>query len=172
MVAVTSPESAAAEVNWEQELATLLEDLSSVQDELLSVLIAKKECLANADLDALPELQARELALASRLHACHERRGEMLAAAKEHNLPGDSLGRLTAILPTLQRDKLGKQVKESQSRMRLLQNQSITNWVLAQRSLLHVSQLLEIIATGGRLQPTYGEGETIHSVGSLVNQEA
>ena len=56
--------------------------------------------------------------------------------------------------------------------MRLLQNQSITNWVLAQRSLLHVSQLLEIIATGGRLQPTYGEGETVHSVGSLVNQEA
>jgi hypothetical protein len=51
--------------------------------------------------------------------------------------------------------------------MRLLQNQSITNWVLAQRSLLHVSQLLEIIATGGRLQPTYGEGETVNAVGSL-----
>ena len=172
MVAATSPETAAAEVNWEQELATLLEDLSSVQDELLSVLIAKKDALAKTNLDALPELQARELALAERLQACHERRGELLAAAKEQNLPGDSLGRLAATLPVRQRDKLGRQVKESQSRMRLLQNQSITNWVLAQRSLLHVSQLLEIIATGGRLQPTYGEGETIHSVGSLVNQEA
>jgi hypothetical protein len=56
--------------------------------------------------------------------------------------------------------------------MRLLQHQSLTNWVLAQRAVLHVSQLLEIIATGGRLQPTYGDGDTLHNRGSLVDQEA
>ncbi len=172
MVAATSNETAPLPLNWEHELAVLLEELSSVQDELLSVLVAKKDCLAAADIAGLPDLQVRELALGERLQACHLRRGELLAAAKELNLPGDSLGRLAASLPARQRDKLGKQVKESEGRMRLLQNQSITNWVLAQRSLLHVSQLLEIIATGGRLQPTYGEGETVHTVGSLVNQEA
>jgi len=171
MVAAPSNETTAP-LDWEHELAALLEELSSVQEELLAVLIAKKDCLAAADLDSLPELQARELVLGERLQACHERRGVLLAAAKEQNLPGDSISRLAATLPARQRDKLGKQVKESEARMRLLQNQSITNWVLAQRSLLHVSQLLEIIATGGRLQPTYGEGETVHSVGSLVNQEA
>ncbi|MGI8978890.1 MAG: flagellar export chaperone FlgN [Pirellulaceae bacterium] len=172
MVATTSNGPAAPAVDWEDELAALLAELSSAQDELLAVLVAKKDCLAAADLEALSELQIRELALGVRLQACHVRRGELLAAAKEQNLPGDSIGRLAATLPARQRDKLGKQVKDSQARMRLLQNQSITNWVLAQRSLLHVSQLLEIIATGGRLQPTYGEGETVHSVGSLVNQEA
>ena len=172
MVAAITNESAAPTINWEQDLATLLEELSSVQDELLSVLVAKKDCLAAAAIEGLPDLQLRELALGERLQACHQQRGELLAAAKEQNLPGDSLGRLAATLPARQRDKLGKQVKESEGRMRLLQNQSITNWVLAQRSLLHVSQLLEIIATGGRLQPTYGEGETVHTVGSLVNQEA
>ena len=161
-----------ASINWEAELASLLAELSSVQEELLTVLVAKKESLASADLATLPDLQTREQALGERLQACHHRREELLAAAKEQNLPGESLGRLAATLPGRQREKLGKQVKESQARMRLLQNQSITNWVLAQRSLLHVSQLLEIIATGGRLQPTYGEGETVHSVGSLVNQEA
>lgn len=170
MVAATTNET--SPLNWEHELAVLLEDLSNVQEELLAVLIAKKDCLAAADIDGLTELQVRELALGERLQACHQRRGELLAAAKEQNLPGDSIGRLAATLPARQRDKLGKQVKESEGRMRLLQNQSITNWVLAQRSLLHVSQLLEIIATGGRLQPTYGEGETVHAVGSLVNQEA
>ena len=172
MVALTSNETADPAFNWEQELATLLGELSSVQDELLSVLIAKKDCLAGAELEAIAELQVRELALGERLQACHQRRGELLALAKDNHLPGDSLGQLAATLPVRQRDKLGKQVKESQAQMRLLQNHSITNWVLAQRSLLHVSQLLEIIATGGRLQPTYGEGETVHSVGSLVNQEA
>jgi hypothetical protein len=172
MVALTPSGTADAACNWEQELATLLGELSSVQDELLSVLVAKKDCLAGAELETLAELQVRELALGERLQACHHRRGELLAIAKEQNLPGESLGQLAATLPPRQRDKLGKQVKDSQNQMRLLQNQSITNWVLAQRSLLHVSQLLEIIATGGRLQPTYGEGETVHSIGSLVNQEA
>ena len=172
MVAATSSEAALSPPNWERELAALLEELSSVQDELLSALIAKKNALAEADMEALPDLQARELALGEWLQACHLRRGQMLVAAKEQNLPGDSLGRLAATFPARQRDKLGKQVKESEARMRLLQNQSITNWVLAQRSLLHVSQLLEIIATGGRLQPTYGDGETVHAIGSLVNQEA
>ncbi len=172
MIAITPDNMAAPSFNWEQELAALLGELSNVQDELLAVLIAKKDCLAGAELEALADLQVRELALGERLKACHQRRGEMLAAAQEQNLPGDSLGQLAATLPGRHREKLGKQVKESQAQMRLLQNQSITNWVLAQRSLLHVSQLLEIIATGGRLQPTYGEGETVHSVGSLVNQEA
>jgi hypothetical protein len=172
MVAPTSNETSVSALNWEHELGALLEELSSVQEELLSVLVAKKDCLAAADMEGLPDLQLRELALGERLQACHRRRGELLAAAKEQNLPGDSIGRLAATLPARQRDKLDKQVKESEGRMRLLQNQSITNWVLAQRSLLHVSQLLEIIATGGRLQPTYGEGETVHAVGSLVNQEA
>ena len=162
----------AASLNWEKELATLLEELSSVQEELLSVLEAKKDCLAAADIEKLPQLQVRELALGERLQACHQRRGELLAAAKEQTLPGTSLRQLAATFSTQQREKLGKQVKEAEGRTRLLQNQCITNWVLAQRSLLHVSQLLEIIATGGRLQPTYGDGETVHSVGSLVNQEA
>ena len=56
--------------------------------------------------------------------------------------------------------------------MRILQHHSLANWVLAQRSLLHVSQLLEIIATGGRMQPTYGDSESVHARGSLVNHEA
>ena len=70
------------------------------------------------------------------------------------------------------REKLGKQVKDSAAKMRLLQHHSLTNWVLAQRSLLHVSQLLEIIATGGRMQPTYGDRDALHGRGTLVNQEA
>jgi hypothetical protein len=56
--------------------------------------------------------------------------------------------------------------------MRLLQHHSLTNWVLAQRSLLHITQLLEIVATGGRLQPTYGKGASSHARGALVDQEA
>jgi hypothetical protein len=44
--------------------------------------------------------------------------------------------------------------------------------VLVQRSLLHLSQLIEIIATGGRPQPTYGNGPERQNCGSLVDRAA
>ena len=60
----------------------------------------------------------------------------------------------------------------SDLRMRLLQTGLLTNWLLAQRTLLHISQLLEIIATGGRIQPTYVVSESVQSRGALLDQEA
>jgi hypothetical protein len=95
-----------------------------------------------------------------------------LAAAKCAGRPGETLAKLATRTSGGKTSKLGGRVKETAARMRILQHQSLANWVLAQRSLLHVSQLLEIIATGGRLQPTYGDKESVHARGSLVNQEA
>jgi hypothetical protein len=63
-------------------------------------------------------------------------------------------------------------IREATNRTRLLQHQSLTNWVLVQRSLLHLSQLIEIIATGGRLKPTYGNGSDRQSSGALVDRAA
>jgi hypothetical protein len=39
-----------------------------------------------------------------------------------------------------------------------------------QRTVLHLSQMLEIIATGGRTQPTYGNSPRAHRGGSLIDQ--
>jgi len=54
----------------------------------------------------------------------------------------------------------------------LLQHHSLVNWVVIQRTLLHLSQMLEIIATGGRLQPTYGKGESSTASGTLMDWAA
>ena len=63
-------------------------------------------------------------------------------------------------------------MREATARMRLLQHHSLTNWVLVQRTLIHLSQMLEIIATGGRLKPTYGKDDSVNSGGFLVDQAA
>ena len=55
--------------------------------------------------------------------------------------------------------------------VRRLQLEHLKNWVIAQKSLLHVSQILEIVATGGKIQPTYGKSES-SARGALVDQEA
>jgi len=164
--------AADAVLDFETEIGALLDDLSGVQSELLTVLAEKRAALAKGDLVRLAELQAREEQQAAGLQDCHQRRQDLLAAAKREGRPGDNLAKLATRTSGGKTSKLGGRVKETAARMRILQHQSLANWVLAQRSLLHVSQLLEIIATGGRLQPTYGDKESVHARGSLVNQEA
>ncbi|HUE72364.1 MAG TPA: flagellar export chaperone FlgN [Pirellulaceae bacterium] len=160
-------------MDWEAEIGHLLEDLSSAQQELLDVLGQKRTLLARGDVPGLAAVQERELSLVERLKGCQQRRAELLALARDEERPADSIATLAASLPGSRREKLGKQVKDSRLQMRLLQNETLTNWVLAQRLLLHVSQLVEIIATGGRLKPTYAEGDSsIHARGALVNDEA
>ena len=159
--------------DWGSEIGQLLAELSSAQQELLEVLRAKRTLLARGDVPGLSAVQDRELALVERLKACQQRRGELLSLAREEELPSDSIATLAATLPGSRREKLGKQVKDSRLQMRLLQNETLTNWVLAQRLLLHVSQMVEIIATGGRMKPTYAEGDSsLHARGALVNDEA
>jgi hypothetical protein len=160
-----------ATVAWESELADLLEELSTVQQELLELLLAKRNCMAENDLDRISELHPREEALSNRLQSCHERRAHLLALAAEHGLPSDNLGELASSLKTENQGDIAGRVKDAASRMRLLHHHSLANWVLAQRTMLHLSQLLEIIATGGRLQPTYERGDTSVSGGALVDQE-
>lgn len=156
---------------WEAEVAELLDELSDVQSELLEVLEAKRECMASKDANGMLDLHPRTEVLCDRLRSCHDRREELLANAKQRGLPSENLGRLAGALPPVQRGRIQRQVKDASSRMRLLQHHSLTNWVLAQRTILHLSQLLEIIATGGQLQPTYSRDETSESRGALVDRE-
>ena len=157
---------------WEGEFAALLEELTLVQGELLRVLEAKRRGMAARDMASLKAMENEEAALAERLKACHDRRQALLASANESGIACDSLGKLAKQIPSGKRDGLGKQLKEATVKMRQLQQESLANWVIAQRTVLHLSQLIEIIATGGRLQPTYGKSDAALARGALVNQEA
>jgi flagellar biosynthesis/type III secretory pathway chaperone len=160
------------ETCWESELASLLGELSASQDELLKLLEEKRRLLVAADLASVQVMQVREQELIARLQQCHEQRCRLLDRAREQGLPSDSIRSLAASLPDPQRRQLSQHVQAAKGRMRVLQHHSLTNWVLAQRTLLHLSQLLEIIATGGRQQPTYGRGDLAASTGALVDRAA
>lgn len=157
---------------WEGELTEFLAELSSAQDELLTVLNRKLELLATADAAGLEQLAPTEQSLAERLQACYQRRLELLDEARRQGLPGDSLRALSGAIPGERRKQFQAQVDQAADKSRLLQHQSLTNWVVVQRTLLHLSQLLEIIATGGRLRPTYGTGASASSGGALLDHAA
>jgi len=157
---------------WEPAIVELLNELSNVQTELLNVLTVKRDCMAAGDIEGMTRLQPREQELNDRLERCHQRRAEILQEATSSGLAARNLEELAVSLDADREGKLRKQVKHTASRMRLLQHQSLTNWVVAQRALLHLSQMLEIIATGGRMQPTYGKDRAITARGALVDREA
>jgi len=155
---------------WDSQIGGLLTELSAVQGDLLALLEQKRDHIAARDSTALEQLQPQEAQLSERLMNCHRRRQQLLQTAGSQGLPSDSLQSLTASLPTSQRQTLKSEIDSARSRARILQHQSLTNWVLVQRTLLHLSQMIEIIATGGKMQPTYGEGAQNVQGGAIVDQ--
>lgn len=157
---------------WEPELATLLKDLLAVQDDLLAMFARKRELLLASDAPGLAALAPEEERLSAALQQWVQRREVLLARAGQEGLPSGSIRALTTALPREQQGRLDESVRTAASRARLLRHQSLTNWVVIQKTLLHLSQVLEIIATGGRLQPTYGGGEGVRASGTLVDRAA
>jgi flagellar biosynthesis/type III secretory pathway chaperone len=154
---------------WEAELAQFLNDLSAVQDETLGVLVKKRDLLVAADTAGLASVNQQEESLLQRLQECLRRREDLLGRAAQEGLPSANLDTLARALPRNERNTLGERMQSARSKTRLLQHHSLVNWMLVQRTLLHLSQVLEIIATGGRRQPTYGRGGPVAASGSLVD---
>ncbi len=165
-VAETSPAS------WENQIAELLASLSQVQGDLLNLLEEKRLALAAGDYQELQRFTLQETELIQRLEACHAQRQSLLVAAAREGLPSGSVQSLAQALPADARDKINPDVEESRRRSRLLQHHSLTNWVVVQRTLIHLSQMIEIIATGGRMKPTYGKSDSPIDSGTLVDHSA
>jgi flagellar biosynthesis/type III secretory pathway chaperone len=155
---------------WESRLAKFLTQLSAVQKESLDVLTRKTQLLAAADLAGLADVNQQEGQLIERLQECLQERATLLQQAADEGHPATDLLSVAASLPKSAQNRLANQVQQTSHQARLLQHRSLINWVVVQRTLIHLSQMLEIIATGGHMKPTYGKGDLSQSTGSLVNQ--
>jgi flagellar biosynthesis/type III secretory pathway chaperone len=157
---------------WEAEIAELLNEIAAVQDDLFANLTKKRELLKKSDIEGLQNIAPEEDQLVSRLQICIDRRKALLDQAANEGLPSSSIKDLSQKIPLEENSDLSDRLSEASHRARLLQHQSLSNWLVVQRTLIHLSQLIEIIATGGRLQPTYGDGEPVNASGGLVDRAA
>ena len=155
---------------WESQLTGYLTDLSAVQARTLDVLGRKRHMLAKTDTEGLATVNVEEAGIVQSLQDCLARREKLLEQAHREGLPSDSIRSLAAALPSSKKNGLGEQLRRSAAQSRLLQHDGLVNWILIQRTLIHLSQLLEIIATGGRLQPTYRKEDRQRSSGALVDR--
>jgi hypothetical protein len=160
------------ETTWESEIAAFLAHLSNVQERTLEVLARKGRLLAAADTAGLAAMESEEQELIAGLQDCLHRREELLDRAAQEGLPSQNVRALAQAVGGRPPSPLDDQVRLAAHRQRLLQHQSLVNWVLVQKTLIHLSQLLEIIATGGRLQPTYHKDSVVQATGALVDHAA
>ena len=158
--------------SWESQLAELLTELGSTQTELLDLLERKRAALVEIDQEALAALAEPEQQLIERLQSCHDQRAALLESAADQGMPSDSLRSLHAVLESPEADELRPQISDAVLQSRLLQHHSLTNWVITQRTLIHLANILEIIATGGEMKPTYDKGESSTTSGSLMDRAA
>jgi hypothetical protein len=159
-------------IDWEQAIGDLLTDLSAAQDELLGVLKDKQRVLVTADVAGLDAIADRERAVLDRLQHCHDERARLLKLAADEGQPAQTLRQHTDRLPGAQAAPIRQRLDSAAAQSRLLKHHCLTNWVLAQQALVHLSQLVELIATGGRRQPTYSNGATSCATGTLVDEQA
>ena len=153
----------------ENEITDLLNRLTQTQQELLSLLSKKREHIVSGDHAAIAALAPEEQRLAAELQSCQQQREDLLADAAGRGLPNASITDLAAALPEAAASKLRAPIESAREKSHLLRHESLTHWVAMQRSVLHLSHMLEIIATGGRGRPTYDKGQTHESSGSLMD---
>ncbi len=161
--------------DWESEVTSLLQRLSAAQRNLLSLLSSKQKLIATSDHEKLAALTPQEEAISAELDACLLLRETLLKQAALEGKPSDSIHSLVSALPNEQSSSLETPLKQASKHAKLLHHQSLSQWVVVQRTLLHLSQMLEIIATGGRPQPTYEKGTRSQTKpratsGSLMDQ--
>ncbi len=160
------------EALWESELAGFLTRLSAVQEKTLDVLVRKGRLLASADLAGLAALGREEEEIVAGLQECLDAREELLGRARHEGLPAKDIRTLSRAVAGGRTLQVKNQVRQAAHRSRLLQHHSLVNWVLVQKTLIHLSQLLEIIATGGKPKPTYHKDASGLAGGALMDRDA
>ncbi len=156
---------------WLHDTQQFLEELLETQAELLSLLRSKSRLLVKPDVEQLQQVQAQEEQLLQRLEGFHRRREQLLQASRAEGAPPPSLQAALGHVPRAARHRLQPLLEQARHQSQLLQTESITHWVVVQRSLIHLSQLLELLATGGQGNTTYDHLSS-QSRGALMDEAA
>ncbi len=137
-----------------QDILDFLKNLSVVQEKTLAVLQEKQALLVHPDKNALATLAAKESEVLEVLQNVLRRREELLARAAEQGLPSDSIEVLCDKL-FANRIEVRRILDLTKRRIQEIRFLAGTNWTMTQKSLVHISQILELIATGGQGKNTY-----------------
>lgn len=140
---------------WRKQLADFLEATLRAQKETVALLEHKRELFAKNDMAAIGELAKKEQAASERLQQCLVERERLLQYAVAEGLPAKSVETLAKAVVPYTDDEFFALLRSVRFETQKMRQNNIANWYVAQRGMLHTSQMLEIIATRGRMRSTY-----------------
>ena len=154
------------------DIKTFLTQLAESQSQMLTVLHKKQAILVKPEKEALALIAAEEEKVLGEMQAMLDRREELLTAARLRNVPCDSIEHLCGhFFPN--NFEMQKMLVETRNRTQQISLLAYTNWTMSRKSLIHVSQILELLETRGRGKTTYQpQPKTDRSNGSFVDRVA
>jgi flagellar biosynthesis/type III secretory pathway chaperone len=137
-----------------QDLLDFLKQLSTAQVKTLAVLQNKQRLLVKPEKEALDAILAEENAILGMMQQVIQRREEILTSARLDNMTDDSIETLCEhCFP--QNFEIRKLIEETKQRTLQIRYVAYTNWTLSRKSIVHLSQMLEILGTHGQGKTTY-----------------
>ncbi|MGL4595561.1 MAG: flagellar export chaperone FlgN [Thermoguttaceae bacterium] len=153
---------------------TFLNQLAQVQERALAVLTSKQSLLIHPDKEKLIAISKEEQEVVAALHEMEMARNQILEDAKMKGYESDSLRSfIEQIAP--QNIEMNHQIKQAEKRSRDIRFVALANWTMTQKSIVHLSQMLELIETRGQGKTTYKRltsPEKQSSGGGLVDRIA
>ncbi|MBN74015.1 MAG: hypothetical protein CME32_32590 [Gimesia sp.] len=152
------------------KLTGILNDLEPIQKKLLELYEQKSQALKQVDPERIEQLAVIEEQLTNTLQFILLRRQQLLQTAEQLGLPASSLQEL---LPGLGlgievSEPIAERIEVVQQRSQKLRHESWVQWIVAQRSFQHYSQILELIAHAGKKTPTYSGGQNENGSGGAI----
>jgi hypothetical protein len=162
------------------ELARDIEDLlvaiEETQATLAGVYRDKRAAIRQANGPGLDQLTTIEETLVADLQVHLRRREQILQQARQMGLPADSLSSVVRTLDEPLRERLIAQIEETRRVADANRRESWILWIVCKQSLRFFSDVIELIANGGRRAPIYlarpGAVAELSTGGSLLDAQA
>jgi FlgN protein len=147
------------------ELMNFLSSLEQTQDAMIELLASKRRALDKFQPEELARLAPREEELATQLGALIAKRAEILAQARSAGISAETLKELAGAIGRHSGDArlaaavaaANTRITRAQERTMQLRHESWIHWIISHKNYQHYSDVLEMIAHGGRASPTYGD---------------
>jgi hypothetical protein len=150
----------------EHEIIAFLNRLATVQEKILNVLKKKQTLLVKPDKESLAAITAEEERTLMLLQQSLDHREKILESAQKQGHHADSIQILCEqIFPKPNEWRM--LIDAANNRLRQIRYLALANWTVSQKSLIHLTQILELIETQGQGKTTYQpqKGKEHHSSG-------
>ncbi len=150
------------------QIKKFLNQLESTQQRLWSLCIQRRKAIRTAQSDEILRLAEEEFQLTEELKSHLAMRQQILTQANAIHLPAGTIEELVQELGGDEKEQLNIRIERSKQLSEKIRTESWIHWIVAQRSINHCNEMMDIIANKGEASPTYHSENNSSSSGGVI----